>query len=59
MPSDLIPECLPRRTTLTRRRLLLLALLLAFAFAVYETPASAPDWKVDKLGDFSESVKRD
>jgi len=42
MPNDLIPECLPRRTTLTRRCLLWLALLLAFAFAVYETPTSAP-----------------
>jgi hypothetical protein len=40
MPNDVIPECLPRPTTLTRRCLLLLALLLALAFAVYETPTS-------------------
>jgi hypothetical protein len=42
MPNDVIPECLPHRTTPTRRCFLLLALLLAFAFAVYETPTSAP-----------------
>ena len=58
MPSDLIPEWLPRRTMLTRRCLLLLALLLAFAFAVYETPTSAPIGKSISPGDLSESVKR-
>ena len=40
MPNDAIPEYLPRRTTLTRRRLLLLALLLALSFAVYESPTT-------------------
>ena len=42
MPNDAIPEYLPRRTTLTRRRLLLLALLLALSFAVYESPTPTP-----------------
>ena len=40
--NDVVTECLPRRTTLTRRRLLLLALLLALAFAVYESPTPTP-----------------
>jgi len=42
MPNDVDPEYLPHRTVLTRRRLLSLALLLALAFAVYESPSSAP-----------------
>jgi hypothetical protein len=40
--TDSIPEYLPRRATLILRRLLLLALLLAFTFAAFELPTSAP-----------------
>jgi hypothetical protein len=42
MPNDAIPKYPPRRTALTRRRLLLLALLLALLFAVYESPTPTP-----------------
>jgi hypothetical protein len=42
MPNNLISESLPHRTVLTRWRLLSLALLVALAFAVYESPNSVP-----------------